>query len=290
MTFCSRSVTKMVDSIRNLRYAGYSGHLLLCTVLVPASLFAAEAQSGSIKMQVRDGRPVVDGVYVNGHGPYRFLVDTGTSVNLILSSLAVKIGMTPTFRINLTSSAGNAVMPGSDDNELRLGPAQADGQRFLLTDLAAVQRLWPDIHGVLGQRFLSQFDYLIDLRRSRLEFGKQDPEGNRTRFTLMDGRTTVSTSLGDLVLDSGAAGLILFGIEPESADGSYLQTVAGSQTIGKVWRSLAIEGRTLWRGLAVALPNREGRAEIEPGIAGLMPLNLFDAVYICNSEGYLVFR
>jgi hypothetical protein len=28
-----------------------------------------------VKIDVRDARPVVEGVYVNGHGPYRFLVD-----------------------------------------------------------------------------------------------------------------------------------------------------------------------------------------------------------------------
>ena len=41
-------------------------------------------------MRVRDGRPIVDGVYVNGHGPYRFLVDTGTMRNLIDADLARK--------------------------------------------------------------------------------------------------------------------------------------------------------------------------------------------------------
>jgi hypothetical protein len=280
----------MVDSFRSLRYVGHGAYVLACCVLLPLSVFPADIKSGSIKMQIRDGRPVVDGVYVNGYGPYRFLVDTGTSVNLIQSSVAADIGMIPTFRIDLTSATGDTLLPGSDGNEVKLGPAQANEQRFLLTDLTAVRRLWPDIHGVLGQRFLSRFDYLFDLRRSRLEFGKQEREGKRTRFTSMDGRATISTSLGDLVLDSGAAGLILFGIEPDSSDGSYLQTVAGSQTVGKVWRNLAIEGRNLWRGLAVTLPNREGRTQIEPGIAGLMPLNLFDAVYICNSEGYLIFR
>jgi hypothetical protein len=39
-------------------------------------------------MRVEDGRPVVNGVFVNGRGPYRFLVDTGSNVNLIETDLA----------------------------------------------------------------------------------------------------------------------------------------------------------------------------------------------------------
>jgi hypothetical protein len=60
-------------------------------------------------------------------------------------------------------------------------------------------------------------------------------------------------------------------------------TLTGSRDVGMVARKLAIEGRDIWRGDAVALPDRS-----ETGIAGLMPLSLFRSVYICNSEGYVV--
>jgi hypothetical protein len=87
-----------------------------------------------------------------------------------------------------------------------------------------------------------------------------------------------------LVLDSGAAQLILFGVGPEAAGKNYLRTVAGTQAAGTVFARLAIEGRSIWRGDAVAIPR-----QAEPGIAGLMPISLFKTIYVCNSEGYLVF-
>src|SRR5580658_10165693 len=65
--------------------------------------------------------PVVDGVYVDGRGPYRFLLDTG---------LAKKIGMKATFEIDLASAAGTTALPGSDGNEVELGPAEAIEQSF----------------------------------------------------------------------------------------------------------------------------------------------------------------
>jgi hypothetical protein len=58
---------------------------------------------GDVKLQAREGRPIVDGVFVNGHGPYRFLLDTGSNVNLIETDLARKIGMKATLHVELAS-------------------------------------------------------------------------------------------------------------------------------------------------------------------------------------------
>jgi hypothetical protein len=253
---------------------------LLCAAALATSPLVAE-----VKLLVREGRPFVDGVYVNGHGPYRFLVDTGTNMNLIEAGLARKIGMNPTFEDSVESAVGKTRMPGSDGNVVELGPVRADRQRFQFSKLETVHMVWPDVHGVLGQWFLSGFDYLLDLRGKRLEFGKQSPIGSRSQFRLLDGRSAVSTSLGDLVLDSGAPRLILFGVRPDAGELSEMLTVTGSGSVGMVASRLVIEGRNIWRGDAVAIPN-----QAEPGIAGLMPLSLFKTIYVCNSEGYVVFE
>jgi hypothetical protein len=126
---------------------------------------------------------------------------------------------------------------------------------------------------------------MLDLHAKRLEFGKQDRNGTRARFTMPNGRTAISTSLGYLVLDSGAARLVLFGVDPDRRSQGYMRTIAGSQRIGMVSSKLVIEGRNIWHGDAVAIPSRT-----EPGVAGLMPLSLFKTIYVCNSEGYVVFE
>ena len=236
-------------------------------------------------MQVRDGRPTVDGVYVNGHGPYRFLVDTGANVNLIETGLARKIGMNATFQVDLASSAGKTATQGSDGNEVALDAVKAGGQKFLFSGLEAIHNSLPDVQGVLGEWFLAQFDYTLDLRGKRLEFGKQDRKGTRTRLRMVNARPVVSTSLGDLVLDSGAVRIILFGVDPGSGGNSFVRTVAGSQAAGTVSKSLIIEDKVLWRGDAVAMPKGG-----EPGVAGLLPLSMFKSIYVCNSEGYLIFE
>ena len=257
--------------------------VLICSLIITAGCLF-----GGVKLQVREGRPIVDDVYVNGHGPYRFLVDTGSNINLIETGIAKKIGMNATFRVDLTSSAGKVPTSGSDGNEVVLESAKAGEQKFLFSGLDAIHNSSPDVQGVLGQWFLARFDYTLDLRNKRLEFGKQDRSGAHSTFKMINARPVVTTSLGDLALDSAAARLTLFGVRPDSVPGfkSELRTVAGSQQIGLVsGKRLVIEGRKIWDGDAVAIPNRP-----EPGVDGLLPLGLFRVIYFCNSEGYVVFE
>ena len=227
----------------------------------------------------------MDRVYVNGHGPFRFLLDTGANVNLIETGLARKIGMNATFRTELSSSTGKTAASGSDGNEFALDTVKATPQKFLFTGLEAVHKIEPDVRGVLGQWFLAGFDYRLDLRNKHLDFGKQDPAGTRAQFANLNGRPVIATNLGNLVLDSGAARLILFGTQADSEVNGYMKTLTSSQNIGTASRKLTIEGSDVWHGDAVTIPSRT-----EPGIAGLLPLSLFRAVYICNSKGYAVFE
>jgi predicted aspartyl protease len=265
-----------------MRHSNHTFQTLICSLIISASCL-----HGSVKLQVREGRPIVDGVYVNGHGPYRFLVDTGANVNLIETGLARKIGMSTTSQTALTSAAGKVQVSESDGNEVTLDSTEANDQKFVISGLDAIHNSSPDVQGVLGEWFLARFDYTLDLHRKRLEFGKQDRTGTRSTFKMINARPVVSTSLGDLALDSGAARVTLFGIRADGGDFRMeFRTVAGAQKIGVAsGKPLVIDGRRIWNGDALAIPGRP-----EPGVDGLLPLALFTAVYVCNSEGYVIFE
>lgn len=256
--------------------------------MICALILASGPLLHGANLRVQEGRPIVDGVFVNGHGPYRFLVDTGTNVNLIETNLARSIGLKATSQVDLASVGVKTSVLQSDDNQVVLDTARAEGQRFLFSPLEAVRNFSPDIRGVLGQWFLSQFDYTLDLRGKRLEFLKQDLGGTHVPVRMVNGRLALSTNLGEMILDSGAAWSVLFGVQPDKGLGvaREFQTITGSLQIGVVSvKALVIEGRTVWRGDALAIPNRP-----EPGVDGLMPISLFKTVYVCNSEGYVVFK
>jgi hypothetical protein len=254
--------------------------LLFCLLIAGAGQLC-----GSVRLELVKGRPVADGVFVNGHGPYRFLIDTATSSNHIEPDLARSIGLIATYRTDLTSSVGRIAVLGSDRVSIDLEEAHAAEQNVLFAGMDVVHQLAAGIQGILGQDFLSHFDYLLDMRGKRLDFGKRQPEGQRSAFRLANGRAAVSTNLGDLLLDSGAANVVLFGVRPEGPNSSYLRTIAGTEVVGMVYRRLVIAGRRIWSGDAVAIPNPR-----EPGIDGLLPLSLFRTVYVSNSERYAAFQ
>lgn len=112
-----------------MRRRNHTIQILICSLII-----AAAPLPGAVTMLVRDGHPIVDGVYVNCHGPYRFLVDTGSNVNLIDQKLAQSIGLTAAFQTELATSAGATVASGNKEVEVSLDSAKAADQEFLFRD------------------------------------------------------------------------------------------------------------------------------------------------------------
>jgi predicted aspartyl protease len=265
------------------RYAAFT--CLLATLMVP-SMASATPEDDSLKLQVRSGRPVVEGVYVNGHGPYRFLIDTGATLNVIDAKIAASIDMPMTFSTQLTSSSGVTTAHGCESADIHVGSATATAQPFLFSGADALREISPGIQGVLGEAFLSGFDYLLDLRGGRLTFGSaaQVSQGTRISFRLSNGRPVVSTSLGSLVLDTGAATMIRFRVSG-SQNTSVMVTATGRSLAGSVDSTLRIGGHQFWGGDAVALPTSP-----ETDVDGLMAVSPFRSIYVSNSEGYVVLQ
>jgi len=257
--------------------------LAIASVTLPTSAATAQTAIG-VKLQMREGRPVVDDVMVDGHGPYRFMVDTGATWNSIDPKLAQAIGMTATFQTQLTSSTGITQASGHKGSEVRLGPVAATDQIFLFAGMEAVHKLSADIQGVLGQVFLAHFDYLLDARAGRMDFGRYAPTAHSVRvaFEVVQGRPVIETSLGSLALDSGAHLLVRFGVKGTGAQ-LQMATMSGTTQVSLIDSTLVIDGRTVWRGEAIAVPHSP-----EAGEAGLLPTSLFKIVYVCNSAHYLI--
>lgn len=256
--------------------------IILCAATAGCNARDAASPASEVAIEVVDGRPVAGGIYVNGSGPYRFLIDTGAQTNQLYAPLAGAIGLSPTYRVELESVSGTVLVPGLRGAMISLGPATAADQEILLTGLDAVQALSPGIHGVLGQEFLSRFDYLLDFAGGRLSFAALEPEnGLHLGLQLVHGRPAIPTDLGTLILDSGAATAVLYRNRHAPA-AAALRTAAGSVAASAPRSTtLRIAGRRLLvNAVSVALP---GRAE-----SGLLPAAAFRRVYVSNSRKLVV--
>jgi hypothetical protein len=178
--------------------------LMMVLAVVPCNAGSSQPGNGSIKLITLSGVPVVDGVFLNGHGPYRFVLDTGSGGNMVDMSIAQTLGLIPTFRADLDTVAGIMRVAGSRIAEISLGSATASNQEILFSRLEGPHALSAEINGVLGQEFLAHFDYLLDFANHRLVFGELVPHGgNRMEFESVDGCPAIETSEGKLVIDSG---------------------------------------------------------------------------------------
>ena len=261
----------------------------LAPTFFPCAVFAQPVQPTSntqpaVKLTILSGRPVVEGVYLNGQGPFRFLLDTGSQTNQVETGLARKLGLAATFQTDLYTPSGASRVQGGNLSKVALGSAEAEGQKFLFTSCDGIHALSSDIRGILGQEFLSHFDYTLDFRHRELTFGGAPAAGERIAVSLAYGRMKVPTSQGALALDSGTDMLFFFrkSLRPANAQVSSATGLSESVTIENA-PELRIGGR-VYRPMKAEFQEVADAPE-----AGLLPASLFHAIFVSNSEGYVVF-
>ena len=225
----------------------------------------------------------MDGVYIDGCGPYRFLVDTGSQSNHLDSALARKLALDVTLHFDLQTPSGGTSVQGGRIAKLTVGPAEVRDQEFLYTNFNELPTLPHDVRGILGQEFLTHFDYVLDFQHHRLTFGATVAAGVQTHFRMIYGRMAVTTSLGDLILDSGAEMLFLFRSSNRPQD---------AQTIGASGARMNVSFDTAPDVFIGGHRYRPAKAQYHavPAAeeAGLLPASLFGAIYVCNSKQYVV--
>ena len=258
------------------------GSLLITASITPGKAESLHPANGSLRMLIMSGRPVVDGVYLNGQGPFRFLVDTGAQTNQVDASVAKKLGLKLTFRTKIATVSGTATVPGGRVAELALGPAIASNQEFLFTGLEGIHQLSSSIQGVIGEEFLSHFDYLLDFAGRRITFGAVEPAGgSRIVLNRIDGRPALETDKGKLVLDSGTEIAILYTASVERAEGCGA-TASGSTRVSQARDFKFRVAGHAYSTLAAAVSGVSLQED------GVLPASIFHSVYVSNSGNFLV--
>lgn len=210
----------------------------------------------SLSLSIGGGYLTVDGVYINQQGPFRFLLDTGAQSTVLDPRVAEQLALRPTYRVEVVSVNQTQWAPGTVVASVTCEEATAHQVEALWYPIHHVQRLDPAIAGILGQSFLSRFRYLIDVRRRVFRLNPEEPSGRRVPLKISNGRPVIVLDGLHLVLDSGTVALVLFG---KRRPPHLLANVP-----------------------VVYSPPRVG------GEDGLLPLALFDSVYIDPAEGYAI--
>lgn len=170
-----------------------------------------------------------------------------------------------------------------------------------MTDL---RKLDERIVGILGQNFLSHFNYFLDYRRQVVLFESENEvrdtiDGDHVAIESKDDRMLVVSEAQSgasanlhLVLDSGADSLVLL---PAASQTLHLprmspsvHLVSGGQVEMQTGRvKMLTVGSERLHQIAAIMP------DMEPGVSmgdGLLPTILFRALYVNNRDGFVIFN
>ncbi|MCC6389002.1 MAG: aspartyl protease family protein [Bryobacterales bacterium] len=222
---------------------------------------------------------LVDGVWVNGQGPFRFLLDTGAQSTTLDTAIAERLGLRPSYRVEVISVNGSTLAPATRVTSVTLGSATA-------LDIEVAWCRLPGFKGILGESFLRRFRHGIDLGRMQLHIEENsEPAGVRLPFEPSNGRPLVRLGGWRLVIDSGSPALILFRNVPPlpNASNVTLSTAAGgSHAVSAILPSL-LAGEFCLKNVRVVSQPDPGREE-----DGLLPVTLFESVWVNPREGYVI--
>lgn len=269
--------------------------LLLAPVAAPA-LHAAE-----VRFQLVQNALILVPVTANDAAPVYFLLDTGADTTIVDTALAKKLNLPTLKQIQQTAVTGSQTVGVGVLAKLSLAGVEVDSLPVLEQDLSGLRRVDARIAGIVGQNFLARFNYLVDYRAHSLQIEEKEEiratldgeavavEVIQHRMILAAEATVKGGTKLRLLLDSGANALVLMGQAASALDSPMLQakvetSAAGAAAVraGRVDLTVAAHA---FRGVPASLmPN----APPQPIGDGLLPMALFDAVYVNNAQGYVV--
>lgn len=195
----------------NLRLHTAIPAALLAVSLLPAS---AQFEPHIARMQVINGRPYVQ-VYLNHKGPFRFMIDTGTSAEaIVVPGLAEELHLPDAGTLVLHDPTG---LPGPTVPVRLVDTLTVAGMEFYAVRAAEHSLLAADVpcDGLLGFKLfdgtLLTLDYLT--HRIVLQDGELQPDGDRRvhAFHMRDGLPFLTLAAGDFqmdaLIDSGGSSL-----------------------------------------------------------------------------------
>lgn len=144
-----------------------------CTEAGPAVVQApADSAAGEVAFDLRGpgGAALVVPVYLNGEGPFDFVLDTGATLMCLDRRLVERLGVPQDARRTGISAGieGSGRIQLIRLDSLRVGSARAERLSACVLDLAHTDALGIGFEGLLGLNFLREFRVTLDFGREVL--------------------------------------------------------------------------------------------------------------------------
>jgi predicted aspartyl protease len=189
---------------------------IVFTILLIAQVAPAQDSPHVATLDITHDKPFVM-VTINGKGPFRFIVDTGTSGEaFITQQLADQLDLPTAGHIRLSDPSGQGAqkVPMVVLQSLQIAGVEFTGVKAAVHSLSSGDG---DCQGLLGFRLFRNYLLTLDYPNHRMELASGDlaPDGAKSvlPFRMPDGIPVVSITVGetqiDAQIDSGGEGLSL---------------------------------------------------------------------------------
>jgi predicted aspartyl protease len=283
-------------------FSSLTTNLTAFILLLTAACRMAPAQS-PVHFQLAHDALIIIPVTANDESLVYFLLDTGADTTIVDTALAKKLSLAALQTIQQATVTGSQPVTVSVLARLAVGPAQLPDLPVLEEDLSSLRRMDGRIAGIVGQDFLSHFNYLLSYRERTVRF-EQDNDlqdamdgapapmqtaGHRM-IVAAEAQAGASTKLR-LLLDSGANSVVLMGPASTALHCAGSQQATETSSTGSAAMRtgridlLKVASREL-RDLPVALVAAAPPQQI---VDGLLPTVLFDSIYINNHQNFVIF-
>ena len=230
-------------------------------------------------------------VKIGDRGPFRFLLDAGTTVTVIDGTLARGLGLKPSKTTEAIGSSGPVQVQNAVVDDVHIGTLTIPLLDVLIIDLPP----FPShgrLDGIIGMNVFAGRSFMIDGPRRCLDVDLPADRvngGKQIEATEIVGRVALKSEGMNFILDSGASFTVLM-----SPRARRLATITGTTEMTSAGRrtnltsgtipQLHLGTLTLRDVPTVRAPQRDARED------ALVPISLFSVVYIDAERRYVIVK
>ncbi len=296
--------------------------LLATAIAFPAISSQAETRCPgnvvSLKPRLVAGALLVIPVKINQTGPFDFMVDTGSQVNVIDPALAAQLNLKSQGTVGMIGTVTYSQASIGVLDSLQAGSHLMLKPLVAVRDLGPIQAADPRIRGVLGENFLAHLDVLIDYGRGLLCLDESNVmekylHGERVPLVTpkhpetdmpFSRRLVVSVHLSDtgnrpvlLQVDSGSDGPILYASNRALEQPLLKRAKLQGPEVSDARRAFAVlppqdmrVGSRMVRGVPFVTPANGSQNVPDREEDGILATVLFQRVYISHSGHFIIFN
>jgi predicted aspartyl protease len=285
--------------------------ILMMLITLSTSVAAARAaslngSSDAVPFPHEPDGAVVIPVWFDEDGPFRFLVDTGSTLSAISDDVADRLQLHPVAQTAVTTVGGVAMRDIVQLGDMRIGALRREGLLAYVASAETLSLAAPHLDGVLGTDFLATYNFTLDYERHTLVWDdaaahndwEHRPGTVRLPLIPRDGRFVIPLPQDgiprslDMVPDSGASTFVLFtgnGRPTPPAEWADAEVTISGLTGAQRARYTRLRelrlGELRLRNVPVVMVARDDGEHT--GADGLLPLHAFRRIAFRISEGYL---